>query len=1054
MKNLKIWSLALTLLVALTGCETAGDDKGGNNGKNEAPFKPVATTELATKIVNKWQLTTYANQPANFDIFIDFKEDGSYALYERTYSSTFEYHTGNYDLAGNVLTGDYVSGGKWNDEYTVQIAENPLRLRLIEEDGTYAQYEAIESIPAYVVAAVPEWDGKTYKPVPAVAASGYIEITHPAQFATLVSETDPAAFVATGKKVKIMNDLYFNNNKLKPVADKEYFRDFVLEGNDATLYDINIEADSVAALFPNVVSAKISNLTVSNITVNAGESAVAALIGRSYGDVELRNVVVEKSSIKGTNKVGGLVGYVAEGSIYAIKSGVKDSAIAANEYAGGLIGYLGSVEETPVASASTVEQCFVNNTTLDVVATANNSEFIGGIGGNDGDIVYIVAASVEKVTLSKEVTSPLFAGVIGGTDGQFTVAFNGTAKWNGYVSEALPAANTAGVIEIVTPSQFAGLLVNGYTDAPVNLTIKNKLDFAQVDADGKTVSGVIRSVVDKAVVKHRNLNINGNGVIISNLTIESEAGVPSAILPIAADVKVSNITFDNITVNAGQGEEAYAGIVIGKSYGDTVVDNVTVKNSSVKGTSKVGGLVGFVAEDSIVVTNSTVNATAIETLEFNSDEAGLAGGLIGFIGGAEERLNQFEVSSSVVSGCNFKVINSRDDENRANNLFIGGVDGDNGDILTISNLQEGAKNDPANTWVETGATTYKPAYPYVGGVRGLMSICIDGTAYWNGCLAPELPAAPAGVMEIVTPSQFAKLLADGVNPNTTQIVLKNNLDFAQGVDAEGKSVCGVLNPVVDREKFRDIYVNGSRKTISNFAVEANGSVAALFPEVAGAKIVDLTISKASVDAGVGEHAYAGAVIGHSYGDVILSNVDVVESTIKGTNKIGALIGLVEEYSIIAANCDVDKTIIETHELAEESGLAGGFIGYISCEGDGVEKESSISTCSVKNTTLNVINSRGNEERANSEFIGGIGGDATDVLKLKSITLTDNTLKETGAENYTAYHLKYIGGKRGAFQVFVDDVDIDKVVEEPTPGEGETPGAGENTGSTDGSENLE
>ena len=247
MKNLKIWSLALMLLVALTGCETAGDDKGGNNGKKEAPFKPVATTELATKIVNKWQLTTYANQPANFDIFIDFMADGTYALYERTYNSKFEYHTGNYNLAGNVLTGDYVTGGKWNDEYTVQIAENPLRLRLIEKDGTYAQYEVpIDGIiPDYVVAAVPEWDGKTYKPVPAVAASGYIEITHPAQFATLVSETDPAAFVATGKKVKIMNDLYFNNNELTPVADMEYFRDFVLEGNDLFNDDLIDAIDSM-----------------------------------------------------------------------------------------------------------------------------------------------------------------------------------------------------------------------------------------------------------------------------------------------------------------------------------------------------------------------------------------------------------------------------------------------------------------------------------------------------------------------------------------------------------------------------------------------------------------------------------------------------------------------------------------------------------------------------------------------------------------------------------------------------------------------------------------
>ena len=425
MKNLKIWSLALALLVAMVGCETAGD-KEVENGVNKAPFKPVATTELASKIVNKWELVEYAGQPAEFEVFIDFAAGNTYDLYERAYGHEYEYRTGTYTLEGDMLEGLYHDGSAWNNKYQVQIAETPyLRLRLIEEGGQYAEYKQVDAVPERIEALVPAWDG-TYRPVPTVSTSGYIEITHPAQFATLVSETDAEAFVAAGKRVRIMKDLYFNNIALKPVADKEYFRDFVLDGNGHILYDLNIECEqknAVAALFPEVVDATFANLAIKGITVDAGEGENAyagALVGVSYGDLVVENVHIKDATIKGTNKVGGLIGFVAQNSISIKESGVIDSTVetydVANEsgLAGGLIGYIGCTEEAQLSAASYVTDCYVRNTTLNVInsrgnAERANSEFIGAIGGDDSDIIYISGVKTDKYALTVLLTTTVIS---------------------------------------------------------------------------------------------------------------------------------------------------------------------------------------------------------------------------------------------------------------------------------------------------------------------------------------------------------------------------------------------------------------------------------------------------------------------------------------------------------------------------------------------------------------------------------------------------------------------------------------------------------------------
>ncbi len=1041
MKNLKIWSLALALLVSLAGCERGGDETANGGGANKAPFKPEASVaELQELIANKWQLVEYAGQTVNFDVYIDYKSDNTYELYERTYGYEYDYRKGSYTLDGNTLTGVYSSDEPWNNEYTVRIAKtNPLRLRLVEANGQYAEYVEVENVPSNVESTIPEWDGE-YRAIPAASADGYIEITHPGQFATLLAETDAEAFVAAGKKVRLMKDLYFNNHPFAPVSDIEHFRDFVLEGNGHALYDITVAhsegvENQVLALFPQAVNLTISDLVISNINVDAGEGEEAyagGLIGVSYGNLELSNVVVKKSTIKGTNKVGGLVGFVAQDSITATKCGVVGSTIETNDVAdesglaGGLIGYISCTEETPVASVSTLDQCFVHNTTLNVINsrgdnTRANSEFIGGVGGDEEDMLYITKPEVKGVTLNDSADyKPFHNKLVGGIRGRFTVVNDGVAYYCGQPSDTIPTANEKGVVELVSPSHFAAVLTQGAKD--LKFTFKYDFDFKNFDVtplyEESSVFTFHNLVFDGAIGKEAHK--------ISNLNVVKSAAY-SALFPNGVDLTIKNLDFDNIRVDADKDANAYAAVLIARAYGDTVIDNVTISASEVKGTNKVGGFVGLVAEDSLSLTNSNITTTTIETHDV-ADESGLAGGLIGYIACDDGKLVDVKIDDCKTIDNNYIFVNSRNDNTRSNSKFIGGVAGDNGDVLTITKVTD------SNSVLDEKAAnkaplTYKAMNDYVGGTRGAFTVIAEGVAYWNG-FPKALPAPNSkGYIELTVPGEFVTLLNEGATG--LKVILKNSLDFAQLGEEDGKVayVNGILTPVVDYEKFSDFEFDGANKTISNYSVVSNDTVAALFPTVVDATIKDLVISGAYVDAGVGENAYAAAVIGVSYGPLSLTNVDVKESTIKGTNKVGTLVGFVAEDGITAKNCDVDAATVSTNKLDDESGLAGGFIGYIGCQDDGQIFKSTIESCTVKNSTLTFINSRDSEARANSEFIGAIGGDEGDELVITGSVVENNKYNET-VDNYTPDHM-LIGGRRGDFKATIDGESIYAVEETPS-----------------------
>ena len=100
---------------------------------------------------------------------------------------------------------------------------------------------------------------------------------------------------------------------------------------------------------------------------------------------------------------------------------------------------------------------------------------------------------------------------------------------------------------------------------------------------------------EKDVYEYYEGVIDGNGYTISGLRINHDF-VASGFLCWTKGAKVDNLTFDDAVVynKGGQYGETYTGIIIGRCWDGSHVNNCHIKNSSVLGKNEVGGVVGRV----------------------------------------------------------------------------------------------------------------------------------------------------------------------------------------------------------------------------------------------------------------------------------------------------------------------------------------------------------------------------------------------------------------------------------------------------------------------------
>lgn len=362
-------------------------------------------------------------------------------------------------------------------------------------------------------------------------------------------------------------------------------------------------------------------------------------------------------------------------------------------------------------------------------------------------------------------------------DNEFDEPAHELTPWNGKL-EPLPVAGADGFINIETPGQLATLLANA---SGLKAKLAEDLDMA-----GYTVA---------VNPEHtRNLELDGQGHIVKNLVVESDATF-NGMFPILVSSTVKNLVIDGIVVMPAAARaqiegDYYAGALAGATYGTVNVEKVTVKGAKVAGVNKVGGLVGFVAENVLNVDGAVVEASEVSTL--SEADGGCVGGLIGYV------TPNATVKNSTVKNTKIVAINSAGAAKRANSEFIGAFHGSDNTTLEIEKaVIEG------NTFAETANGYVAPDYflGLVGGNRnGGGKVIIDGKEATDA-----------------VPSPWCLI---GVNGDWTKdvpmVVAENGMAVAYGIELkEGNFKVRIPND------------DGSWNDAANYGVD---------PNVAGAKV--------------------------------------------------------------------------------------------------------------------------------------------------------------------------------------------------------------------------
>lgn len=437
------------------------------------------------------------------------------------------------NIVGEILTRDA--------NFKVEIDQN--------FDGEYNKNEENTDKPALSA------DGKTYC------------VSTAAQWAWL------AAQGKIDKNIKLMADLDLAGVNVTPLYPTNV-TEFILDGNghtikNATLSFGNQSKYQLGLLSLETINGKTSltvkDLTLDGVTVDNKDQTVgvtgisgfaAALLGdvQNGSSVNIEGVTIKNSSIKGTQSVGSLVGFIAAGSTVTVSNTtVEGNTLSNYKYAdesGFVCGLVGKVVGTLIIKDNVV----VKNNTIDALFALKR-------GTNSIDAV--AAARVQTALIH----------------GLATVENNTITK----------TPLEANVTVIYTKDQLLDFAANYKAYNNKVVVLANDIDLA----------GVNWKPVGDSSVNYFG-TFNGCGYTIENLTVNEGEGV------LAGDGTafigwlggtIENVLFVNATIN-GHHDVA---VVVGYSIDQATISNCNVSNSKVtatylnddRGGDKAGALVGY-----------------------------------------------------------------------------------------------------------------------------------------------------------------------------------------------------------------------------------------------------------------------------------------------------------------------------------------------------------------------------------------------------------------------------------------------------------------------------
>lgn len=284
-------------------------------------------------------------------------------------------------------------------------------------------------------------------------ANGVYNVEKAAHILWLSQESTAA--VLNGKTISFAADIDMMGQGFLPIN----LSDVTILGNGHKVFNYKVkgdswrvgaEGDSEAAGLFGAVKGSITDLHVEDVLVEGNWSA-GALVGYIYGSVKncsATNVEINSipyaSIVDGTfiyddaNNVGGLIGYVGEGSYEITGNTVEGATITGYRCLGGLAGtvqYGVKVDNNTVANTTiTVDQAFIPY--VEAPKPANAGEIVGRMLSTDGldDNTYINVTinNLEIVTTAAEFQAALDAKKLnivlmpGTYEGMFTIKADST----------------------------------------------------------------------------------------------------------------------------------------------------------------------------------------------------------------------------------------------------------------------------------------------------------------------------------------------------------------------------------------------------------------------------------------------------------------------------------------------------------------------------------------------------------------------------------------------------------------------------------------------------
>ena len=751
------------------------------------------------------------------------------------------------------------------------------------------------------------WDGQTIKePAYDEATKTYsiscaTELAYIAQLVNGTLDTNNAsrAVVAAnslkGYTVKLVNDIALGDMEWTPIGNGSNHFQGTFDGNNKTISGLKItkRRDTRAALFGTVSG----TITFRNLTINGAEVRCpdfdgdfygSALIGTAYGVVTIENVDVVDSYISGNNKVGALLAHDG------------------------------------VMNVFTVSGCDVSGTTFEALNTED--------GGSVGGLVGYFQTGKEHYISNNSVKGCTFNVVNSSNTGK---------RANGLLFGGIDSK--------------AGqkLYINNYV-------IENNTWNEKFYVDGVEVTkeeDKFLSPYDRLIGGERNDKAEGELYINDELFV----------LPVSTTEELNAALKADATVKAGKGNFTLTSFPAGATI--IGVGNSTVLNAT-----------------NIITVNGAVNIENARVVMSND-------GYKGFQGNPELYFKNCTIegqpflygAKATFEGCTFEQ-SIKDNYNvwvyavkEAN--FIDCVFNCDGRCVLI--YQEGPElvqnvafedctfnaATPANSGkaaVEIGANNLTTGLYTVTidgcEANGFDNGSVSGNTLWNVKNGNRASVTVDGEIAFLA---GADLVSNGLWKSGTTYSVTNaeglasinsmmandkagtgiTINLLSDIDFDGKTWTPVRSHIDWKSTMNEF--NGNGHTISNLTINGQ-AMFTIFANGHDVVVKDVTFDNAKVTCNDGINS--AIIVGQTYNNLLLDNVDVKSSAVTGKYKVATLVGSVynEGGSTITAtlkDCDVTDTTVKSTQY---DFCTTGMVAFVN-EGDNDKIE--FEKCTVSNVKL-------------------------------------------------------------------------------------------------------